>query len=181
MPPTVPETFFTNYKVVYNYSNTTHTISGFIAQDDGNKLFTQNKTTSFGNTAHEIFNQRVYEIYNGSKSQCDCSNMTYKDDGLPFFHILKNLELYEQTETENIWKVPSDITLFLVSFKRVTPNIPEKILEIFEDLISNITFIGFQASQPDSKLFIVPDFCTKVPCHNLTKRAPMFFSKLMGN
>ena len=50
-------------------------------------------------------------------SQCEYINTTRKDSGLPYFSFLKNLELCEQTKTDNILKVPSYLlALHMVSF-----------------------------------------------------------------
>ena len=179
MPPTLPVTFFSSYEIIFLYSNITQTVSGFIAEDDDNKLYKMNQTAPSGVTVEEILNQHQYQYYDGI-NQCECINTTYKDSGLPYFSFLKNLELFKQTKTDNIWKVPSFLpTLYLVSFKRATPNIPENIITKDGSDFTNTTFIGFQASHPDSKLFTVPDFCTKVPCHDLTEKPPMFLSKFM--
>ena len=178
-PPTLPVTFFSSYEIVFQHSNTTLTVSGFIAEDDSNKLFTTNQTAPSGVTVEEIFNQHQYQYYDGT-SQCECINTTYKDANLPYFSFLKNLVLYQQTKTDNIWKVPSYLpTLYLVSFKRAAPNIPESIIIKDESYPSNTTFIGFTASQPDSKLFMLPDFCTKTPCRNVPKKSSMVLSKFM--
>ena len=181
MPPTLPETFISNYEVIHQDKYTNETTSGHIAENNVLKLFTITQRTLSGNLVHELFNQHKYYRYYDRTILCECLNKTYTDSGLPYLGRLKDLKLYKQTKTENIWFVTSNKTLFLVSFKKVTPNIPESIIERNKEYFSNTTFIGFQASEPDSKLFTVPDYCTKVPCNNLTKRAPMFFSKLLGN
>ena len=101
MPPTLPVTFFSSYEIIFLYSNITRTVSGFIAEDDGNKLFKMNQTAPSGVTVEEILNQHQYKYYDGT-NQCECINTTYKDSDYPYFSLLKNLELFKQTRTDNI-------------------------------------------------------------------------------
>ena len=116
MPPTLSVTFFSSYEIIFLYSNISQTVSGFIAEDDGNKLFKMNQTAPSSVTVGEILNQHQYQYYDGT-NQCECINTAYKDSDYPYFSFLKNLELFKQTKTDNIWKVPSfyQLCIWLVS------------------------------------------------------------------
>ena len=107
---------------------------------------------------------------------------TYKVLSLPFFSRYRNFVKYNETDSEIIWKCtdapPDGILLFIV--KKVTPNVPEKMAIVTTTGTSvNFTFIDFQASQPESELFRIPDDCTNVPCRNPLKTRSRLFSKFL--
>ena len=181
-PPKLPVTFYASLKIVVRSANVTHNITGSIANDDAKKLFVINAKVSPDIETKSLFNSHLYE-YDGT--HCVCINITYKERNLPFFSPLKNFVKFAETDSNVIWKctdAPPDLVL-LISVKKATPNVPEKMITYQAtanpEFTQNITFIGFQASQPDSGFFTIPDDCTKVPCQNPPKKPSVFFSKFL--
>ena len=93
---------------------------------------------------------------------------------------------YDETDSDIIWKctdvIPVETLLFSVNKK--TPIVPEKMMSFLAmntTLSQNMTFTGFQASQPASEFFRISDDCTKVPCQNTPKKPSMFFPTFFGN
>ena len=179
-PPKFPSTFFSNVKLVNRVANVTHVpVTGSVANDDVKKLYVYNEKSSPIVLENALFNTHLYEYY-GQPVKCGCFNITYKDARLPFFGRYRNFVEYKVTNSDIIWKCtdapPGDTLLFTV--RKVTPNIPESIISyaIFENITysQNITFSGFQTSQPDGDLFKIPNDCTKVICRNKLKKPSMF-------
>eukprot|EP00800_Vazella_pourtalesii_P009895 TRINITY_DN2485_c0_g1_i4.p1 TRINITY_DN2485_c0_g1~~TRINITY_DN2485_c0_g1_i4.p1 ORF type:complete len:197 (-),score=7.84 TRINITY_DN2485_c0_g1_i4:55-645(-) len=185
-PPKLPVTFYTNVKIVARFNNVTQDpFTGLIANDDAKQLYVYNQKDSHGNPTKALFNKHLYQ-YLDDPTKCACFNVTYKDLGLPFFNHYKNFVKFAETDSDIIWKctdTPSDETL-LFSVNKKTPNVPEKTMVYFKDgharTSENVTFTGFQASQPDGELFRIPDDCTKVPCPNPPREQSMFFTKFLG-
>ena len=186
-PPKFPVTFYTNIKAIARFGNVTkNNFTGSLANDDAKQLYVFNQKDYHGNPAKELFNTHLYQ-YLGDPTKCACLNITYKDMGLPVFSYYKNFVKYDETDSDIIWKctdvIPVETVLFSVNKK--TPNVPEKMMSFLAmgntTLSQNMTFTGFQASQPDSEFFRIPDDCTKVPCQDTPKKPSMFFSKFLGN
>ena len=183
-PPKLPVTFYTNTTIVVRKANVTHNpITGSIANDDVKKLFVMNEKLSTGVEMKSLFNSYLY-LYNGI--HCTCLNVTYKGMNLPFFNPFKRFVKYTETNSNVIWKwtdAPHNETYLFVD-KKVTPNVPEKMIIMYPatgnpEFTRNITFIGFQASQPESGFFTIPDDCNKIPCQNSPKNPSVFDSKFL--
>ena len=186
-PPNFPMTFYSNTKVVLRFGNGAPShITGFIANDDTKQLYVYNQKDSQGIPEKELFNKHLYSYY-GDPTKCACLNDVYADLGLPFFSLYKNFVKYDETDSDIIWSctdvLPVETLLFSVNKK--TPNVPEKIMTIWAmgrfTLSQNMTFTGFQASQPDSEIFRIPDDCTKVSCKNPHKKPSLLFPKFLSN
>ena len=181
-PPKLPVTFYASLKIVVRDANVTYSITGSIANDDAKKLFVINQKVSPDIEMKFLFNSQYYQYYG---NHCACFNAIYKNMSLPYFSPLKNFVKYAETDSNVIWKCtdapPEEI--ILISVKKATPNVPEKMMlysaTANPESTQNTTFIGFQASQPDSGFFTIPDDCTKVPCQNSPKNPPVFFPKFL--
>ena len=183
-PPKFPVTFYTNIKAVTRFGNDTLDHStGSLANYDAKQLFVSNQKDSDGIPSKEVFNKHLYQ-YLGDPTKCTCLNVTYKDMGLPFFSFYKNFAKFDETDSDIIWKC-TDIPVgtLLISVNKKTPNVPDKMMSFLAigntTLSRNTTFTGFQASQPDSEFFRIPDDCTKVPCQSPPNKPSTFFSKYL--
>ena len=170
-PPKFPDTFYTDYEYIFKNSTTTILYYGLTAEDNMNKLavILTAYPTGFGLT---LFNQALYYIAaDEDMNITDC--VCFKSPYSPFFGDFKKFDLYSQSEDEIIWQV-TGIPLpagekILFRVKKVTPNIPEEEMILtnvpnYSPSAANTTFFEFTTSQPDKKLFDIPEFCTKITC-----------------
>ena len=184
-PPKFPVTFHTHVKVVVQNGNVIHNpITESLANDDAKELFVMNEKYLPDTEVKSLFNNNHLYAYDGIN--CACLNVSYKGMNLPFFSPYKNFVKYTETDSDVIWKwtgAPhNEKYLFVV--KKATPNVPEKMVIMYPatgnpEFTRNITFIGFQASQPESGFFTIPDDCTKIPCQSSPKNPSVFFSKFL--
>ena len=175
-PPKFPVDFSSNFDYIFKNSTVTIRLFGHIAEDNASEMFTEVLMFPDHSMRQTLYNKALYYItrnVNGKITECVCFNTTYKNIGCPYFSLFQHFEIYEQNDTDIIWKVtdiplPDGITI-LFRVKKVSPNIPaENIvlvrIQSYSPSDANTTYIGFEPSQPNKDQFAIPDECAKVEC-----------------
>ena len=175
-PPKFPVDFSSNFDYISKNSRVTIRLFGHYAEDNASEMFAEVLVYPDHSMKQTLYNKALYLItrnVNGKITECLCSNTTYKDLGCPIFGLFQHFEIYEQNDTDIIWKVtdiplPDGITI-LFRVKKVSPNIPAESIILFRIQNSspsdaNTTFIGFEPSQPNKDQFAIPNECAKVEC-----------------
>ena len=180
--PNFPSDFLSNLVSRSRVSNISITAEGLIAQNLEKELaltehiFPKLLTEPNGCKVTNLYNKKSYKIidsFDGTPPNCTCEDVSFTDDGLPFFSQMIDFKYIGENESMVWWEFNYKEDLTSSPFVFYVENTPPGTLSIPVeiDIIGgnptiylSTSFPGFQTASLNDHFYDVPEVCRNITC-----------------